>query len=1160
MCQANQSDANPVPRGAEQRAFPRYPIRLSAVLKPPHDAGLMDCEIRDFCVSGMYLVYEPAADAPAPPKVGDTVEIGCSIPDTVGKHSLQFLARVVRATGDSAGVALLDADVESIQALQGFAAVRAERAVANVQAGAEPADPAQAAMVVNEYRRLVGEAVQPLMHAFLDAVDSRLYELAKHAPDMSSEKLYLGTQGMLKAGGREIKERMGQAMMKKLAEPPAPEPASSAPEETAGGLTLTLMDDADLENWLAVSDLANHIEQGHQAVLAEVERRLSHLHGTPINGGNNPIGPAVFAHAFREAIGPLNLEHSMTMLCFGVFKETLGRDIADLYRKVNELLVDNGILPDLKPAIVHTGGKGPARTTAPAAAAKPPSDAAGEAPAPAPAAPDLYQILSDLRRLQQGLSRTATGQTAVPDTRAAGAGPTFETAEILAALNQLQSQTRGAAPPPSGGNLQAAVMAALTARHPGADKRIGTRERDVMETAGDLFDSLLQDMMVAKCVRAWLQRLKIPLVKLAIRDESLFIDKSHTARQVMNRLAQLELYGEEKGTNAIQRRVDGLLDRIAGQADTDPGVFAKALKDLDMLIKIQNEAYADNVRDVIAQCEQEQSRQGSTAPAEDVLDADETLWRRRARRLRAGQWVLFTSGAGQPQRLKLAWASKARDRYVFVNLRGLQETSLSVAELARGLRDGSAVVLDNADEPAVDRAQHSMLQKLHHQLLHESTHDQLTGLINRREFERRIDAVLSGSSGQQTGHCLCYLDINQLSVINTTCGYGAGDNLLVEISGFLRRIMGNRAVTARLGDDAFGILLPRRSQAEALALVHELMDAVRGYRFEWHDKRFTVSLGIGLVEAGGLDMTAAALLQAAETCCHSAKARGTNQVQVYHADDSEMINRRKIMHWVSRIDKALDEGSLSLRCQPIAALQGNNDHQPHHYEVLLGVTDESGKAISPGEFIAAAERYNRMQAVDRWVIRNVFRWMAQHRDALEGIDGFAINLSGRSLSDDSLAEFIRDEAEKAAVPTDKICFEVTETAGITNLSDATEFILKMKETGCRFSLDDFGSGLSSYAYLKNLPVDYLKIDGAFVKDMHRSPSDFAVVKSICEIGHFMGKQIIAEFVENQNIVERLRDIGVDYAQGHVIGIPRPLEDLAGTVAPAPTQTSPAVTQ
>ncbi len=308
------------------------------------------------------------------------------------------------------------------------------------------------------------------------------------------------------------------------------------------------------------------------------------------------------------------------------------------------------------------------------------------------------------------------------------------------------------------------------------------------------------------------------------------------------------------------------------------------------------------------------------------------------------------------------------------------------------------------------------------------------------------------------------------------------------------------------------------------------------------DKTVSIAFSAGLVPVKRDSKTVTALLQAAEASCRVARGKGKNYVQLYHSDDMELSRHTQITKWAARIDEALDEDRLALRLQPIVCIADDVRHVQHS-EVLLSLRDEQGEFTSPADFIVAAEQLRRMPAVDRWVIEHAFRWMVDNPDKLAATGGFAINLSGASMNEEGFADFILAQARKLQVPMDKVCFEVTETAGIANLSDASEFILAVKAVGSTFALDDFGSGLSSYAYLKNLPVDFLKIDGVFVKDMHENPYDYAIVKSITEIGHFMGKKIIAEYVESDVILGMLRAIGVDYAQGYATGRPRPLAEF-----------------
>ncbi|MFQ5488418.1 MAG: DUF1631 family protein, partial [Gammaproteobacteria bacterium] len=518
-------------------------------------------------------------------------------------------------------------------------------------------------------------------------------------------------------------------------------------------------------------------------------------------------------------------------------------------------------------------------------------------------------------------------------------------------------------------------------------------------------------------------------------------------------------------------------------------------------------------------------------------------WLSKVQRLRVGEWLLFNEGGDTPQRLRLAWIGKCRDRYVFVNLRGLRETTLTPEALAQKLRAGTAVVLENAEDPALDRAQYNMLQNLHRHLLHETTHDQLTGLLNRREFERLTREALQHSSPANRGHILCYLDLNQFDVINSRCGYEAGDRLLIEVTGLLQQACNEKTPLARLAGDDFAMLLEDCTIDEAEERLHLLLKHTAKYRFIYDGKHYPTSLSIGLVPLFTGISNITELLQAGEAGCRLAQEKGGDPIHIYQQDDEPLTRKQELLHWLSRVDEALENDTFELRCQPIVPITTQGYDKPHHSEILLAMSDEQGNPISPEAFILAAEHYNRMPDIDRWIVRAVLRWMKEHATVLDETGGFAINLSGRSLNDNDFKDFILSEIRNSQVPVERLCFEVTETAGIDNLSSAADFILAVKDTGCSFSLDDFGSGMSSYGYLKNLPVDYLKIDGAFIKEIDKNPEDYAVVKSITEIGHFMGKKIIAEYVESDTILALLREIGVDYAQGYAVGIPRLLRDL-----------------
>ena len=432
-------------------------------------------------------------------------------------------------------------------------------------------------------------------------------------------------------------------------------------------------------------------------------------------------------------------------------------------------------------------------------------------------------------------------------------------------------------------------------------------------------------------------------------------------------------------------------------------------------------------------------------------------------------------------------------------------------------------------------------RKLTNQLSYQATHDALTGLINRSEFEHKLDLLLKNAASRYTEHALLYLDLDQFKVVNDTCGHVAGDELLRQLTMHIQNKIRDADTFARLGGDEFGVLMENCPLNQAIRLANVLLEEVGVFHFVWFDKSFTVGASIGLVAINANSGNSASVLSAADTACYAAKDKGRNRVQVYSPDDIEMTKRHGEMHWVARITKAFEEERFHLYYQPIIQLQNSGTEPEQHFEILLRMEDENHNLVPPGAFIPAAERYSMMVEIDRWVVRNVFNWLLAHAERPVIC---AINLSGQSVNDDRFLAFLIAIIKDAGVLAHKVCFEITETAAISNLAKASNFIKAVKSLGCNFSLDDFGSGMSSFSYLKNLPVDYLKIDGSFVRDMINDPIDCAMVESINHIGHVMGIKTVAEFVENQDILEKLRAIGVDYAQGYGIAKPRPLNDPA----------------
>ena len=427
--------------------------------------------------------------------------------------------------------------------------------------------------------------------------------------------------------------------------------------------------------------------------------------------------------------------------------------------------------------------------------------------------------------------------------------------------------------------------------------------------------------------------------------------------------------------------------------------------------------------------------------------------------------------------------------------------------------------------------------RLFRQLSYQASHDAVTGLINRREFENRLVEALDGTheNNEQT-HALLYLDLDQFKVVNDTFGHTVGDELLLQVSEIVQGNIRSTDVLARLGGDEFGILLERCTAERAVEVAEAIRSAVEEYRFEWQEEFSSVRCSIGVVLVTHESPSVASIMSSADVACYSAKDMGRNQIHLYQDSDASL--RHEEMKWVSRITSAVEEDRLELFYQPIIGIGKDNSKSRGHYELLLRLRDENGKLVQPDMFIPAAERYNLMSKLDRWVIHEALTELAD-RNPESGQARFtiAINLSGTSLSEDRFLEYVIDELEKQKLPAGAVCFEITETAAISNLARVIHFMQTLKKLGCMFSLDDFGSGLSSFTYLKNLPVDYLKIDGQFIRNVAEDTVDESMVVAINQVGKAMGIETIAERVETKQVLDKLSELGVEFAQGYYIARP-----------------------
>ena len=459
------------------------------------------------------------------------------------------------------------------------------------------------------------------------------------------------------------------------------------------------------------------------------------------------------------------------------------------------------------------------------------------------------------------------------------------------------------------------------------------------------------------------------------------------------------------------------------------------------------------------------------------------------------------------------------------------ESSISPILKTSGSTEGIVIVFH--DE--------SQRRQLENKIKYQAAHDPLTDLLNRDAFDVELSNHVYGAIHNNQKHVLCYLDLDRFKLINDTAGHGAGDQCLIQITSLIQSCIRKHDILGRLGGDEFGLLLQNCSHESALKISNNIAKTISEMGFNWDGCNYNLGVSIGINPLNKNTVDATDAIRKADLACYTAKDQGRGQVYVYEEQDSELIRREEESYWATRIKKAIKDNRLRLYAQPIVSLKNNNPHK-RHYEILVRLLDEDNNIVQPNAFIPAAERYNLMISIDRKIIFETFKFINRHAEEDINNTHYSINLSGNTLGDEHITDYINNTAEKFEIDKKTICFEITETTAVKNLQQAKSLIKKLKLVGFKFALDDFGSGLSSFQYLKNLPVDYLKIDGSFVADMVNNNIDHAMVSAINEVGHVMGIETIAEYVENEQIIKKLQDMNVDYGQGYGIEQPKPLEE------------------
>ncbi|WP_455199634.1 DUF1631 family protein, partial [Kaarinaea lacus] len=862
------------PRGAERRAYERYPVNLAAEVSS-QGAGARACSVRDFCIGGMLLAYDSSVSDSkvthlCTPVKDDTVTIKCSVPHDGVENDLSFQAMVVRNEGEGFAVRFINPDLMALQVFQTYAkseqndsALKIENHKQQGNLSADIFNGKTAQELIQECDQKVDAAAVNIINRFVTDVAEYLFELSKDSKDISEQNACFDALKVINANKDSIKESFIKAVKKKIAGYSPDVPMGTNTIEDASESSLSIVEDEVFDDWLADTSTIDSVETTFRDVLTQIGLRLSVLFDTKIRKENNPYGPVLFSHDLNDVLRPLGMRHSMNLACHKVFRNVLLALLGNVYDEINTYLRDNDVLREIKFKTAKPVSDDPAEKTDEPVKKEineqkdqeVDKEAAKELDAKKS---DLYQLVGELRSLQEQLSGQigkeavdnfirgsqssgSAGSTAEGDQKLVSVPAQFSQTEVLDALSLIKTSKPGNA---KARDYKEEVMQVLGKRSSDGEKVIGVRESQIMDVASNIFHSISEDMQVSEKVREWIDQLELPVLKIAMTDDSLFTDKSHTVREVINKIAQLEVLAEasgHSGQSAVTNAIKWIINLVNEEFDGSTEVFARAVKQLDVLLNVQDRTYSQNLKKLIEEAEKEEIL-GEGVPDLDAgagwddIDADErTQLIRRVHRLHEGDWTLFDAKSDKPTRSRIAWIAPRTERVVFANVLGEKDKVLRSIELARELHEGTAKVLDNVDEPVMDRAQYSMLQDLHQQLLHQSTHDQLTGLMSRREFENSLSEALAESRESKSRHAVCFIDVDQFNVVNNACGYEGGDKLLQEISAQIREQLGDNGVLARMGSDEFGLLLKDCVLDDALEFAEDQLEWVHDYRLQWED-------------------------------------------------------------------------------------------------------------------------------------------------------------------------------------------------------------------------------------------------------------------------------------------------------------------------------------
>ena len=1224
----------------EMRRDKRFQVSQAAVISQPGHTEIA-CEIRDFCLGGLFLKFTnpETAIASLAKRADAEVEI-IFTPASIGApHTFRVPAQLKRLSPHGVGVAFVRQPVDALRALQKLRmAEHRQRLAALPSPNANP-------HLRDASTTLLSETLLQVHDQMMRDLGEKLNAAALHASGISEHSGLLSAVHEFGTHAAAVQTRFVQQVMDALKQA-RPVQTQATRGNSDGGLAL--VDEMDFEDWLATSSEANKLEEEFREQLADIEPRIGQLFGFSCDHSNNPFGPAVIGHAYRSALQDVPVLARARQVAYATLRDVLSDQLAPLYAELLALLpVSQAEIEPQHPAVdpQHAAPSDP-DTAVPQP----------EIQAPVPAAPKgtLSRLTGSLMDFFRGQPATAGAPSYAAPASAPGtttSGQATQGPAAGASSSPMTASTPGMAHSPV---LQR--LAAAGALPPTVTQEM---QRSV-DMFGALFDTMHAEKSVSEGMRPFFQQLETSLIKLAMSDPQFLNSPAHPAHKVLNTLDRISMVAGDDGKitdERLLRLMNRWTDRINAEADKNPGVFEEARTQLERVVKpLLNERAARVfrlqemcegrqraevakqriLRELLAQLDERpvpnaviellnggwrnvlftaEMRHGTDSDeareawqvlqqlcawldpalaeppsaadiqtllqridqaltkvcadkfAQDrivdqlataLFDEDKSLHQHTSvatrlndaaseslsetqdnlvERLRVGDWLQFKS---RETPLNLIWIGNQPPVYVFANYRGIKKLDIRRHDLLQSLENGEAQWTEDLELPLMDRSYSAMIQKMQRDLLWQAAHDAPTGLANRKNFFRSIRRNWLRSQSTDGGYAIGVIQLDISNPDAEAVGAEIRTPILREYAQTLPTLLPPNALLARAGESGIAFWIEAAGQASAQAQTEALLHAMASQPQEINGTRYSVQLAAGLMWARDC-LSPETYYDNANAACARARESGMPIVTYdSEADDSGVL---VLAQWAHQLADILAHNQLSLNCQPVVAA-ADSTRTPLYYEVLLHPTADNERNIATRDLIAVAERLQRVTEIDRWVVKTVLRWMRDHADQLAHLGGFSINLSGQSVTNPLFLKLLLADLARGDVPGDKLIFEISEADAVGGHAQTQLFMRQLQRHGCRFTLDEFGSGSSSYTRLKSMKLDYLKIDRALVREITTSMIDEALVRSILETGSFLGVKTVAAFIEDAEMLAKLGEMGVDCVQGYLIGEPRPLESLA----------------